>query len=52
MIEPAWPLMKRGISHQPGFEIKEQLDPIFTLLWKELPQEMIRRWIERIPGYI
>jgi hypothetical protein len=37
---------------KPGFEIKSRLDPIFMLLWKELPQEQIRRWIERIPRHI
>ena len=47
MIEPAWPWMKRGAGHYKGFESKKELPDIWLSLWESLPQEALRRWIER-----
>lgn len=52
MIEPTWPWIKRGAGHYEGFESKKDSPEIWKDLWKELPQERIRRWIERIPRHI
>ena len=52
MIEPAWPWMKRGAGHYEGFESKKESPQIWRNLWDSLPQERIRRWIERLPRHI
>ena len=44
--------MKRGAGHYEGFESKKDNPAIWSDLWKELPQERIRRWIERLPRHI
>ena len=52
MIEPAWPWMKRGAGHYEGFESKKESPQIWQNLWDTMPQERIRRWIERLPRHI
>jgi transposase len=52
MIEPAWPWIKRNSGHYEGFKSKKDTPSIWLDLWDSLPQEMIRRWIERIPTHI
>ena len=46
MIEPAWPWMKRGAGHYD--ESKKESPQIWQNLWDTMPQERIRRWIERL----
>jgi len=50
-IEPCWFYMKRETSKR-GVKGKGDMKERWVFCWKEMPQEMIQAWIERIPEYI
>ena len=52
MIEPCWFHMKRETTkHGPATSAKQMREDWVTC-WKDLPQERIQAWIERIPIHI
>jgi len=44
--------MKRETTKKGPITSKEALKASWLKLWKEMPQEKIQAWIERIPVYI
>jgi hypothetical protein len=52
MIEPCWFWMKRHTTKKGLITSREQLKQGWIKRWKEMPQENIQAWIERIISYI
>ena len=52
VIEPCWYWMKRETTKKGPITSKEALKASWLKLWKEMPQEKIQAWIERIPVHI
>jgi len=50
-IEPCWFYMKR-MTTKKGVFGKKDIEERWMQCWKELPQEQIQAWIDRIPIYI
>jgi hypothetical protein len=51
-IEPAWPWLKRNTTKKGAPQNRSEAIQRWEKTWKELPQEQIQRWIERIPYHI
>jgi transposase len=51
-IEPAWPWMKRRTTKKGTPKSRQEAFIAWNQVWKELPQERIQQWIERIPRHI
>lgn len=51
-IEPAWPWMKRFTTKKGAPKSRSEAIAKWQNAWKELPQERIQRWIERLPRHI
>jgi len=52
MIEPCWFYLKRETTKAGAPQSRNQGERIWRQAWADLPQEMIQRWIERIPHHI
>lgn len=52
MIEPAWPWMKRKTTRKGAPKSRAAAIAAWETAWKELTQEAIQSWIERIPRHI
>ena len=52
MIEPCWFWMKRQTTKKGPITSREQLKQEWIKCWKEMPQEKIQAWIERIIVHI
>jgi hypothetical protein len=50
-IKPCWFYIKRQTTKKGVFE-KKDMKERWILCWKELPQEQIQAWIDRIPIHI
>jgi hypothetical protein len=51
-IEPAWPWIKRRTTRKGAPKSRHEAVKAWKAAWKELPQEAIQAWIERIPHHI
>ena len=51
-IEPCWPWIKRSTTKKGAPESRAEGIRRWEATWKELPQEKIQAWIERIPWHI
>jgi hypothetical protein len=51
-IEAAWPWMKRKTTCKGALKNRQQAVKAWEDAWKELPQEKIQAWIERIPVHV
>jgi transposase len=51
-IEPAWPWLKRYTTKKGAPKSRSEAIRAWEEAWKQLPQEAIQRWIERIPRHI
>ncbi|KAJ5711662.1 hypothetical protein N7488_005818 [Penicillium malachiteum] len=51
-IEAAWPYLKRETTKKGAPKTRTEAINIWEKKWDEMPQEMIQRWIERIPHHI
>ncbi|KAJ5723611.1 hypothetical protein N7488_001646 [Penicillium malachiteum] len=51
-IEAAWPYLKRETTKKGAPKTRSEAIKIWEQKWDEMPQEMIQRWIERIPHHI
>jgi hypothetical protein len=52
IIEPTWFWMKRETTKNGEFTSEKKLKKAWLKCWRDLPQEKIREWIERIPIHI
>lgn len=52
VIEPAWPWMKRYTTKKGAPRTRKEAITRWEKAWKDLPQEQIQRWIERIPRHV
>ena len=52
MIEPAWPYLKRTTTKRGAPKSRVEAERIWEKSWRELPQDKIQAWIERIPKHI
>jgi len=48
MIEPTWMWMKRETTKKGAPQSRKEAEKVWRKTWKELPQERIQMWIERI----
>merc|ERR1712000_494996 len=51
-IEPAWPYLKRVTTRKGAPSSRADAIRKWEAAWKELPQERIQAWIERLPYHI
>jgi transposase len=51
-IEPAWPWMKRYTTKKGAPKNRSEAIQRWEEAWRDLPQEKIQAWIERIPVHI
>ena len=51
-IEPTWNWMKRQTTACGGFTSKVKMEEAWLKCWKDMPQEVIQEWIERIPRHV
>jgi transposase len=51
-IEPAWPWMKRRTTKKGAPKSRQEAITAWNQAWRDLPQEKIQAWIERIPTHI
>jgi hypothetical protein len=51
-IEPAWFWIKRRTTAQGAPTTKAEMEKRWLRAWKDLPQETIQAWVERIPHHI
>jgi transposase len=51
-IEPAWMWMKRDTTKKGALTSRKAAEAAWIKSWKQMPQERIQRWIERIPFHI
>lgn len=51
-IEPAWPWIKRATTKKGAPSSRLEAIKRWEEAWKDLPQDRIRGWIERIPRHI
>lgn len=51
-IEPAWPWIKRYTTKKGAPKNRSEAIHRWEAAWRDLPQEKIRAWIERIPVHI
>jgi hypothetical protein len=51
-IEPAWPYLKRATTKKGAPKSRQEAIRAWQAAWKELPQEKIQAWIERIPIHV
>jgi transposase len=51
-IEPCWPWMKRATTKRGAPKNRVEGIQAWEQCWKDLPQEKIQAWIERIPYHI
>jgi len=51
-IEPAWPWMKITTTIRGAPTARKEMEKAWHRAWKDLPQDKIRAWIERIPIHI
>lgn len=51
-IEPCWPWMKSRTTRKGAPQDRKTAEKVWVKAWNELPQDQIRRWIERIPNAI
>ena len=51
-IEPTWNYMKRKTTENGGPGGKAEMKKDWLECWKDMPQEKIQEWIERIPVHI
>jgi hypothetical protein len=51
-IEPAWPYLKRETTKKGAPRSRAEAIRKWEAAWKELPQEKIQAWIERIPVHV
>ncbi|KAJ5160333.1 uncharacterized protein N7482_007337 [Penicillium canariense] len=51
-IEPAWPWLKRVTTKKGAPKSRQEAYIAWQAAWREMPQEKIQRWIERIPTHI
>lgn len=51
-IEPAWMWMKRDTTKKGALTSRKAAEVAWIKSWKQMPQERIQRWIERIPFHI
>jgi hypothetical protein len=52
MIEPCWPLMKRQTTKKGAPTSRQEAIQAWQKAWKDLSQEQIQAWIERMPRHI
>src|SRR6266487_68335 len=52
MIEPAWPYLKRRTTSRGAPRTTKNMEAAWNKAWKDLPQDKIQRWIERIPRHL
>ena len=52
MIEPCWFWMKRHTTKHGPITSRAQLKEAWIECWKEMPQERIQQWIERIVDHV
>ena len=50
MIEPTWFYLKRQTTKNGAPQSRREADKAWRKAWRELPQEKIRQWVERIAG--
>jgi transposase len=51
-IEPCWPWMKRATTKKGAPKSRAEAIRAWEQCWRDLPQEQIQAWIERIPVHI
>ena len=51
-IEPCWPWMKRYTTKKGAPKSRQEAIKVWERCWKDLKQEQIQAWIERIPWHI
>ena len=51
-IEPCWPWMKRLTTKKGAPKSRQEAIQAWKAAWKELPQEKIQAWIERISYHV
>lgn len=51
-IEPCWPWMKRYTTKKGAPKSRAEAIRVWEQCWRDLPQEKIQAWIERIPIHI
>jgi transposase len=51
-IEPCWPWMKRYTTRKGAPKNRSEAIKVWERCWKDLTQEQIQAWIERIPRHI
>ena len=51
-IEPCWPWMKRRITEKGAPRTRKEAEKAWIKYWKDLSQQRIQAWIERIPRHI
>lgn len=52
MIKSCWPSMKRTTIKKGAPQTRKDIEERWKKTWKELPQEKIQGWIERIPQHL
>lgn len=52
MIEPAWPWLKRQTTKTGAPKVRHEMVAAWRRSWRELAQDRIQKWIERIPRHI
>ena len=52
MIEPSWAYLKRVTTKKGGLKLQGKAEKAWTTAWKDLQQERIQQWIERIIRHI
>ncbi|KAM5345573.1 hypothetical protein ACJ41O_005222 [Fusarium nematophilum] len=51
-IEPCWPYLKRATTKKGAPKTRAEAIRVWKAAWKEVPQEKIQAWIERIPTHV
>lgn len=51
-IEPCWPWMKRYTTKKGAPKSRAEAIRVWEQCWRDLPQEKIQAWIERIPVHV
>lgn len=51
-IEAAWPWMKRTTTRKGAPKSRKEAIQAWEAAWREMPQEAIQKWIERIPRHV
>lgn len=51
-IKPAWPWMKRITTRKGAPQSRAEGIKVWKAAWREMPQEQIQAWIERIPRHV